>query len=169
MHLETLLPILASNADCIKALLENLSQRQAQFKPDKDSWSMLEVINHLCDEEKEDFRRRLRSLLQEPNQPLPSIKPEAWVMERNYNHRDLKDSVRLFLKERQKSIHWLESLNSPDWDSKYTTDSFSIRAGDIMASWAAHDHLHIRQLIEIWRQLLVQISSPYKIDYGGRW
>lgn len=43
----------------ITQLCESVSEAQAHVKPDLQCWSILEVINHLFDEEREDFRRRL--------------------------------------------------------------------------------------------------------------
>ena len=47
------------NGDVFKYLFKNLVDEQARWKPGADRWSLLEVINHLYDEEREDFRKRL--------------------------------------------------------------------------------------------------------------
>ena len=43
----------------IQAVLAGVDAEQARWKPDADSWSILEVVCHLVDEEREDFRTRL--------------------------------------------------------------------------------------------------------------
>ncbi len=47
----------------IRALLNDIGQEQAQVKPDAESWSILEVVCHLYDEEQEDFREHLDFIL----------------------------------------------------------------------------------------------------------
>ncbi len=169
MQIEKCIAMLSNNKIRIQTLLQGLTQKEAQHKPDPDSWSMLEVINHLHDEEKEDFRRRLKGVLQDPARDLPPINPEAWVVERSYNTRSLQESVQDFLDERDKSLQWLKSLSSPDWDRTYRRGDFSIQAGDIFASWIAHDQLHMRQLIELLRELMLTVVEPYRVDYAGLW
>ena len=48
------------NGDVFKYLYQSVSNEQARWKPGKDRWSILEVINHLFDEEREDFRNCAR-------------------------------------------------------------------------------------------------------------
>jgi hypothetical protein len=36
-------------------MLRGVTEAQARWKPAPEEWSILEVINYLCDEEREDF------------------------------------------------------------------------------------------------------------------
>lgn len=47
---------LVNSTEMIRALIKDIGQEQAQVKPDAKSWSILEVVCHLHDEEREDFR-----------------------------------------------------------------------------------------------------------------
>jgi len=160
---------LAHNAERIVLLLQGVSQQQAQWRPDAGSWSMLEVINHLYDEEREDFRVRLDIILHYPEREAPPIDPQGWVRRRRYNERDLEKSVGNFLAERQESLEWLESLRNPDWDARYEMPFGVIRAGDLFAAWVAHDLLHMRQLVELHYAYVAQLSDPYSVGYAGEW
>jgi hypothetical protein len=44
-----------------------------------------------------------------------------------------------------------------------------ISAGDLAASWAAHDLLHIRQLVELRRARLLALTAPHRTEYAGDW
>jgi hypothetical protein len=44
-----------------------------------------------------------------------------------------------------------------------------LSAGDIMASWLAHDLLHLRQLLELRYHLTLTNSMPYMLEYAGKW
>ena len=97
MNLDLLAVQMADNARRIRNLIEGVSVEQARWKPEPDAWSILEVINHLRDEEKEDFRVRLDIVLHRPDQPWPPIDPQGWVTERQYNQRELEQSLEDFL------------------------------------------------------------------------
>jgi hypothetical protein len=160
---------LIENADRIKALVQGVSNDVARWKPDKNSWSILEVINHLYDEEVEDFRVRLDIILHDPKKPWPPIDPVAWVSQRRYNMRDLDTSLKSFLDARSASLEWLHSLENPNWDSVYQSPFGVMRAGDMFASWVTHDHLHMRQLVELHRLSTGEKARPYRLDYAGTW
>lgn len=157
------------NGSRIRALVEGVSLEQARWRPEPGSWSILEVINHLLDEEREDFRLRLDIILHRPAEPWPPIDPQGWITARRYNERQLEPSLQNFLEERKASLAWLRNLSSPDWNAAYETKFGRMTAGDMLASWAAHDLLHMRQLVELHRAFLVQIAGPYAVGYAGDW
>lgn len=155
------------SAQAIQALCEGVSKEQARWKPDPESWSILEVVNHLLDEEREDFRVRLDILLHRPDAPWPPIDPQGWVTERVYNTRDLADSLAQFQAERVRSIAWLQGLGQPDLAAFVETRFGRMAAGDMLAAWIAHDLLHLRQLTELRYAFLVSAWAPYSPAYAG--
>jgi len=160
---------LANHATGIRGLVSGVAPDQARWKPAADAWSMLEVMHHLYDEEREDFRRRLDHVLSHPGQPWPSIDPRGWVVERRYNEQDFEQTVAGFLRERDQSLRWLEGLVSPNWQITYEAPWGSITAGDLLASWVAHDLLHMRQLVELQWAYTTRQLEPYKVEYAGQW
>lgn len=84
---------LTCNAERIQAMATGVSAEQARWKPDSESWSILEVINHLHDEERRDFRVRLDLILRNPDREWPAIDPQGWVVEYKYNKRELESSL----------------------------------------------------------------------------
>ena len=169
MDKERLVLQMLEDGERVRTLCQGISEQQARWKPDPGSWSMLEVVNHLLDEEREDFRVRLDYTLHRPGEPWPPIDPGGWVTERAYNQRDAEESLAQFLSEREASITWLRGLSAPDWDAAYDAPWGPIRAGDIFASWVAHDLLHMRQLLELhWAFIMIEME-PYRPDYAGEW
>jgi hypothetical protein len=161
---------LAQNAETIRSMVAGIDPEQAHWKPTPSDWSMVEVINHLYDEEREDFRLRLDTVLHRPGEEPPGIDPEGWVTARNYNARDLAESTQRWVDERRHSINWLEALSDPDWERAYHHPSgFRLRAGDLLAAWLAHDFLHLRQLVELHYAWVNQQSAPYAVGYAGDW
>ena len=82
----------------IKSLQQNrVIFAQLLFSPHPDlitwsqepnKWSLLQIACHLRDEEREDFRTRLRYVLETPDLAPPPVNPVAWVTERNYLGQD---------------------------------------------------------------------------------
>lgn len=169
MNMPFLLRTFQENANLVEGLTHGLTDAQARWKPSPDEWSVIEVLNHLYDEEREDFRPRLKLLLQDPQADWPPIDPQGWVSERAYNAETLKDSLGRFLSERQLSYLWLERLKNPQWDNRHTSPYGSMRAGDMLSAWISHDLLHIRQLVELRYHLLQQATTPYDGSYAGEW
>jgi hypothetical protein len=168
--MERLITHLAANAATISNLFENVSDEQARWKPAPKDWSMLEVINHLYDEEREDFRQRLDYILHKPGEPWPPTDPQGWVTARNYQSRDLQESLANFLDERAQSLAWLGTLEKPNWEQGETHPAgFVLTAGDMLASWVAHDFLHMRQLVELHYLHHAQAVQPYSVEYAGEW
>ena len=169
MKLDQFTQQMRGQAEAIRTLVQGVSDEQACWKPSPDEWSILEVINHLYDEEIEDFRTHLDLILHHPSDPWPRIDPQGWVTERRYNDRELAQSLSNFLDARKESLAWLEGLTSPNWEAAFQVPWGQITAGDMLASWAAHDLLHLRQLVELQRAYVVRLAAPYKVDYAGPW
>ena len=169
MNLDYFIDRFSSNCCVFEHLLKSVSLEQACWKPSPDKWSMLEVVNHLYDEEREDFRQRLELVLSDPLQSWPPIDPRGWVTARGYNGRELEVSLSNFLTERKKSLTWLRQLEEPNWENSNIGPNGVLSAGDLLASWLAHDFLHIRQLTRLHWQYVGTISDPYQTTYGGPW
>ncbi len=160
---------LAINRDRIAALARGIPEEQARWKPDPESWSILEVVNHLADEEELDFPVRLKMILEKSEKPWPPIDPEAWVIEGQYNEQDLYESLTRYMTLRNENLGWLDSVENPDWDMVYEAPFGEIKAGDLFVSWVAHDLLHLRQLVELQRLYLEDKAKPFLLDYAGDW
>ena len=161
---------LTANLETFLSFSQNVSDQQARWKPSPDEWSILEVFCHLYDEEREDFRQRVDYILHRPGEKWPPIDPMGWVTTRGYNQRDFAESVAAFRREREGSLQWLAALQNPDWGrAERHPRGGEFRAGDMLNAWAAHDHLHIRQLNELHWQYFASLVEPLSLDYAGGW
>ncbi|MHC5003684.1 MAG: DinB family protein, partial [Planctomycetota bacterium] len=151
-------------------LVGGLPPEDASWRPPDGAWSILEIVLHLADEEVEDFRARLESTLDDPERTWPSIDPEGWAVHRNYNDGDLNEALACFVSRRSDSLVWLRSLHAPDWLRSYEHPAIgSIRAGDLLAAWASHDALHLRQIAKRLHQLAARDSGEHSAAYAGSW
>jgi len=158
---------LQKNIEIYKPLIIEINEDQHRWKPHPEKWSILEVIHHLYDEEKEDFRIRIEYTLEDPSKEWKPINPPQWVIDRKYIDQDFNGISNKFLAERNKSLKWLKTLESPDWNKTHIHPKIGkISTGDLLSSWVAHDLLHIRQIINLNLEYYKYKSSPFDTKYA---
>ncbi len=157
------------NSAVFKQLFSQLSRTEYLWREHEGKWNLLEVVCHLYDEERDDFRTRLKLVLDDPEKPFPPIDPVGWVTERNYEEQDLNTMLEKFLAERRSSIEWLQSLDKPPLENAYMHHKLGPMSGRfILSNWLAHDYLHIRQILRIKYNYL-QFTSGQDLSYAGEW
>ena len=169
MEFKILYQELVNSTEMIRSLLAGIRQAEAQIKPSRSSWSVLEVVCHLYDEEREDFREHLDFILHRQHEEWHPIAPTAWVKLRKYNQQNFNSMRNKFFRERAVSLGWLKKIRNSDWNITYKSKWGTMRAGDMFACWVAHDNLHIRQFTELRRYHIERITKPYHIQYAGDW
>ncbi len=162
---------LAAFPGTLAAAVGGVTPADARWRPDERSWAIVEIITHIADEETEDFGRRTRLTLESQSPVWPSIDPEGWAAERAYIDRDVRTELERFAAARAASVAWLRTLPADaPWPNEYTHPSIgTLRAGDVFASWCAHDVLHLRQIAKRLYQLTVRDAGPYDASYAGNW
>ena len=170
MDFEKLIDSLARFGCMLPAVVDGISDRDARWRPDEGGWSILEVVCHLADEEEYDFRTRVSLTLTDPNKEWPPIDPEGWALERSYNQQSFGESLERFTSLRRESVAWLRRLKNPDWMLTHAHPKFGpFRAGDILASWVAHDYLHLRQIAKRMYELANRDAGEFSSRYAGDW
>lgn len=160
---------LERHRDIFKDMFTGLTPSDIRFKPAPEKWCLLEVLCHLHDEEREDFRARLKATLEAPEQPWPGIDPAAWVAERRYMEQDFDVMLGKFLDERARSIAWLRGLKDANWSNAYIHPKVGPVSCDLLlVNWVAHDLLHFRQITKLRYDLLPTITKE-PLDYAGAW
>ncbi len=154
----------------LPSLVSGLSRDESLWRPDEKTWSILEVVCHLADEEVGDFRPRLERTLAEPQVEWDGIDPEGWAVSRRYREADLDEATARFVAERRRSVMWLMGLGKVDWSRAHVHPRFgAIRAGDLLGAWAAHDALHLRQIAKRLHRLAGRDAAGFETGYAGEW
>ena len=167
--MKTTIEQLRKNKGLFEQLLNNVDKDMILWKPLPDKWCLLEIVCHLYDEEREDFRFRAKWVLEKPNTLPPPFNPLEWVEAHEYMKQDYEDMVTKFLKEREQSIAWLQSLKDPQWDNYYMHPKLGkTTAQHYVDNWLAHDYLHIRQLLKLKFDYLKHHSGN-SLEYAGIW
>lgn len=154
----------------VPALVADLPPEALRARPEPDQWSLLEIVHHLADEEREDFPLRLRLTLEDPAQAWPSIDPAAWVAARAYNRQAPEAVLKIFLTARRANLDWLRRLEAPAWDNAHAHPTLGrMTARGLLHAWCAHDILHLRQMLHRRWWLRAEAAGPGELDYAGSW
>lgn len=160
---------LAANRKVLQGLFETVPAAVRDWRPAPDKWSFREILAHLLDEERFDFRARLQHVLENPGSPMPPIDPVGWVKEKNYAGLDYDSTLQAWLEERDSSVDYLRQLGAANWKQTHQHPKLGlVTAETFLYNWLAHDYLHIRQLnryLYEWYRSAV----PVKLDYAGDW
>ena len=168
MKPEQIIHQLQANRLVFKNLLTD-KEPMINWKPTPEAWSLLEIVCHLYDEEREDFRTRVFNTLLTPEIQPPSIDPPGWVTQRKYAQQDYYETLFGFLDERNKSIKKLKALKNPKWKNIYVHPfAGELTAYQLLANWLAHDYHHIRQINRRLYEYLRE-SSKVGLGYAGEW
>lgn len=168
MDANALIASLARTPDALAAVLAGTSADDSRWRPADGAWSLREVVGHLLAEETDDFRARLRATLEDPARPWATLDPEATVRARGFQEQDLATLLATFRDERARSIAWLRTLSSPAWETAHQPPrGRPLHAGDLLASWAAHDARHLEQAAKRLHGLAARHGAPYDVGYAG--
>lgn len=154
----------------IAGLIVSVGEAEASWRPAEDRWTLLEIVNHLADEERVDFRQRLGLIHADPANDWPAFNALAGIDDGEYSTREFGESVARWEGERASSLEWLDSLAEIDPGVLYTgrgSDRVPVTAGDLMSSWVAHDFFHQRQIIRLRWDYLISDEWPYSPLYAG--
>ena len=170
MDVARLCELLGNQAEVIAHLTADIDDASARVVLKASEWTMLEVMCHLYDEEREDFRVRVMQPLMHPDLPLAGIDPEGWVVSRGYAQRAFGEMREQFFAERAQSILQLRQLGDVDWHAPLNHPRLhELTAAQVAWAWVAHDLLHIRQLTELRYLLFQRHTTPYGYGYAGDW
>ncbi len=157
------------NKNIFQELLSNISKESIYWSQNPEKWCLLEVVCHLYDEEREDFRTRVKCVLEDPESPPPSFDPIIWVNERNYKGQNYDIILSKFLLERENSVQWLRAIQNPEWSNTYLHPKLGpMSAYLFLTNWLAHDYLHIRQIMRLKYDYLKETSGE-SLQYAGNW
>jgi uncharacterized damage-inducible protein DinB len=158
---------LAGAPTIIRALISDLPAEALHARPAPDQWSVRDVLCHLADEERYDFRALLDALLH--GDPWPNNHPSREVALVEYAQADPAVALADWEAERASSLASLRGVAAADWDASRSARWGTLRAGDVLVSWAAHDTHHQRQIVRLRYERLEALAKPYSLDYAGEW
>lgn len=165
--MKTIIDQLQINKTIFYELLKD--ENEFLWKQTQEKWCLIEIVCHLFDEERFDFRFRTQWCLEHPNQIPPAIDPIGWITKHDYINQDYLAMLHKFINEREQSIIWLQSLKNVNWDSHFEHPKLGkLSAKHFLTNWLAHDYLHIKQILKLKYDFLKHQSGE-NLDYAGIW
>lgn len=110
-HLETL----KSTPARLKAALKGVPKKVLLWVPAPGKWSILEIVCHLRDMEKEAYLARYRRILEEETPSLPDIDGDILSLERDYRSQKLAEVLRDWTRLRRESLAVLRTVKGDQW------------------------------------------------------
>jgi hypothetical protein len=151
----------------LDALAGDLDADAARTRPAPSEWAPIEILCHVRDEETEDFRARLRAVV-EGRTELPPIDPAGWVESRRYREADVADVLAAIETARRESLEFLAGVDPVALDAAIVHRTIGpLSAMDFLAAWAAHDQLHVAQLAATLARLWANRWPSLKVEYAG--
>lgn len=142
--------VLRSTPAVIDSWLRETSESKLHQKPSEEDWSMIEVVWHLLEMEKQIYLPQWKNILSDPLSPV-AVKQFTVQPIESYSHQEFRDIFRQFLQNRQQSLDCVKEL----WENglyKVTVQHaiFSqVTIGELVSFTTKHDRLHLRQLYNL--------------------
>lgn len=171
MNLPVLIERLGAFPAAFRAAATMVDHERARWKPPSGNWSILEIVCHVRDEEREDFRPRVEATLGPAPVRWNLLDLDDVSTKRRYQEQDLHAALDEFARLRAQNVAWLRSLRAgdADWERAYVHPTWGpIKAGDLMSAWPAHDALHLRQVAKRLHEL-AGADGAYRTIYAGEW
>lgn len=159
--------VLARLPAALTALTGDLDDAGWRTRPADGKWTPIEIVCHLRDEEVEDFGARVRAVV-EGLQSFAPIAPDRWVAERRYSDESPSAELEALFRRRALSLRYLAELDPAKLEGTIeTSQGVKLSGMDLVAAWATHDLLHLRQLAGTLARIHAGRWPDLKIGYAG--
>jgi len=139
-----LIEIYNQQEEVVTKMIERLSESDADFRYEKDKWSIKEVLGHLCDAERM-FNYWMFCIARNESNSIAPIHIADYVAQANFAKRPISEILEEWRSIRKSSVTLLKSLQSEDLQKKaifrdYPTTVLAIAC--IIPGHVQH-HIHV--------------------------
>ncbi len=148
---------LAATPQTLKASLKGLSKKVLLFTPAPGKWSILEILCHMRDMEREAYIERYTRILSEDEPKLPDINGEALAILRAYRSQRAPEVVREWVSLRRQTLQLLRKTGKAQWARAGVHETAGrLTMEDIIRRHAVgNDEAHLSQIEAIKRRFAV--------------
>jgi len=144
----------------LPALINRIPVSLRGERPAPEEWSLVEILCHLRDVEREVHLPRLEKILREDNPFLPNIDSDIWAVERGYRSSNPTRAFQEFVQARKETLSRIHALPASAWDRPSRHAIFGpTRLDELMSFAADHDRIHLRQVKQIERSFTEGIKQ----------
>ena len=143
-HLETL----AATPGRLKDALQGVSKKLALWRPAPGKWSILEIVCHLRDMEREAYLARYRRIVAENEPLLPDLDGDLLAIERDYRSHSLAAALKDWRAARKESLRLLKGVKGATWERCGTHETAGrLSMADFLRRQAVgNDEAHLGQI-----------------------
>jgi hypothetical protein len=142
-------PELRGNVGALFGLLSEVQPHHWDQHPDPNEWSIMQVVCHLLESERQVQQPRLQRILTEENPFLVNPPQPPGPREAAPCDTDGLHAAQRFAELRAQTINWLAQLQAEDWQRPARHSIFGLTSLVEMAHFTAqHDRLHINQICQ---------------------
>lgn len=152
------LDLLEATPGIVSALMTELTEADARWKPAPERFSVAEVLAHLAHSEHACYRMRLDRFLAETR---PAFEPDDAQMYLDlYRDADPGEAFDQFEEQREDNVQFLRNLPAGAGDRPALHKEYGeITLSQMLNEWALHDLAHIRQIAELVRARKYQAGA----------
>jgi hypothetical protein len=183
------LDVLRATPDALKASLKGLPRAVLLWTPAPGKWSILEIVCHLRDMERDAYLARYRRILEEETPQLPDADGDLYSLENDYRSQKLSEVVRDWTRLRREVLRLLSKVKREEWERAgiHETAGRLTMADFVRRHAIGNDEAHLDQIAAIRRrheilsklaaapgrlQKLLRSFSPEAVRRGpqpGKW
>jgi FMN phosphatase YigB (HAD superfamily) len=154
-----ILGIMTSTPAVLQSMSASFTNDQWIREPERENWSMSEIVCHLRDTEREVHAMQLDMLIERPDAFIPRPDSGVWARERDYLSENGYAALDGFASARMDILKRLATLPAEIWERKARHAIFGPTDFlEIMGFVADHDRLHLQQAWKTLQSLRVGAS-----------
>jgi len=165
---EEAVEILRRTPDVLEALLAGLPEEWVSADEGEGTWNAAEVVGHLAEAELHNWIPRLETIIRKgEREPFPPFDRFSHLA--NRKHQSLEQRLSDFRTLRMRSIAELNRLVTTEMDLELTgkhPEFGTVKAGQLLATWVAHDFAHIAQIVRVMAKRLRHDVGPWAAYLG---
>jgi hypothetical protein len=144
----SLLHIVAETPARLKAALKGVPKKLLLWSPGPGKWSILEIVAHMRDMERDAYLTRYRRILAEDNPTLPDLDGDVLAIRDDYRSMKLPELLRDWLKARKECLRLLKSVKGSRWERTGTHETAGpLSMDDLLRRHAmGNDQAHLGQI-----------------------
>jgi len=139
------LRLLAETPRQIANIIQGFDEARLQFKPDKNAWSVNDILAHLrsCVDVWGDS---IDVMLAEDDPKVPYRHPRQWIKKTNYLELPFHESFQAFVGQRKKFLKVLGALSFEDWSCGAIIKGREHTVFTQVRRMATHEKVHCEQI-----------------------
>ena len=142
-----LLRATAANIDSYRRMGLNLDF--FKNRPEANEWSLVEIISHLADVDREVNIPRLKLIQSQENPFIEAALTDHWADERNYLKNDPFQTIENFVENRKQLLEILSEFDTNIWKKSINHAIFGpTTVSELIKFTTQHDRIHISQIVK---------------------